>query len=170
MIYMKRQALLVGSLACFFAGAAVQAAQTLSSVDEFQATSGEFGPRDQMPGAALYGRHCVSCHNGSVPKAPQTMWLEMMSPVAVLKALNQGVMQSQAAALSPVERIDIAQYLTQRRADEAGKIARAPLCKGVETAFDATRPAIRAGWGHDTARYVTAQDADFPRQIFPDCS
>ncbi len=167
MICRKNSALLVGTLACFLMSTALQAAQTLSSVDEFQATSGEFGPRDQMPGAALYGKHCVSCHNGSVPKAPQTMWLEMMSPVAILKALNEGVMQPQAAALSPTERVDVAQYLTQRRADEAVKPARAPLCKGVETSFDAGRPAIRAGWGHDTARYVTSDDAGFSAADIP---
>ncbi len=163
----KNIVLLVGMLAFSSMSAFVAAAQTLSSVDEFQATSGEFGPRDQMPGAALYSRHCVSCHNGSVPKAPQTMWLEMMSPVAILKALNQGVMQSQAAALSPTQRVDVAQYLTQRRADEADKTARAPVCTDKETTFDASRPAIRAGWGHDTARYVTAEDAGFSAADIP---
>lgn len=157
----------IGALAGFLMSASLQAAQMLSSTDEFQATSGEFGPRDQMPGAALYGKHCVSCHNGTVPKAPQTMWLEMMSPMAILKSLNQGVMQTQATALSPTQRIDVAQYLTQRRIDESEKVARAPLCNGGETTFDATRPAIRAGWGHDTARFVTAEDAGFSAADIP---
>lgn len=76
-------------------------------------------------------------------------------------------MQSQPTALSPVERIDIAQYLTRRRADEAEKLALAPLCKGGGTAFDAGRPAIRVGWGHDTARYVTAEDAGFSAADIP---
>jgi hypothetical protein len=80
-IFRQCTVLLVGSLACFLMSSALPAPQTLSSVDEFQATSGEFGPCDQMPGAALYGPHCVSCQDGTVPKAPQTMWLEMMSPV-----------------------------------------------------------------------------------------
>lgn len=90
MMVMKRQALLAGVLACLLVSTALQAAQTLTSTDEFQATSGEFGPRDQMPGAALYGKHCVRCYNGSEPKAPQTMWLEKNEPGSNPEGVESG--------------------------------------------------------------------------------
>lgn len=146
--------------------AATDEPAVLSSVDEFQATSGEFGPRDQMPGAGLYAKHCAYCHNGSVAKAPQTMWLEMMSPQSILKAMNDGIMQPQAAAISALDRTHIAEYLTQRRATAAEVVAPAPACKAGQK-FDADKLPVRAGWGHDTARFVSAADAGFAASAIP---
>ncbi len=138
----------------------------LSSVDEFQATSGEFGLRHSMPGAELYAKHCAQCHNGTVPKAPQTMWLEMMSPQAILKVMNGGIMQPQAASLSAEARVHIAEYLTQRRANTEEALPRAPQCSGKDQ-FEANKPAVRAGWGHDTARFVSADQAGFSASEIP---
>ena len=148
--------------ALLFGVATARAAEpaVLSSVDEFQANTGDFGPRETMPGAALYADHCAHCHSGRVPKAPQTMWLEMMSPQAVLKAMNEGVMQPQAGLLSSAERVHVAEYLTRRRATTAETVPHAPACTGATT-FAADRPPIQAGWGHDTARHVTAAQAGF---------
>jgi polyvinyl alcohol dehydrogenase (cytochrome) len=94
------------------------------------------------------------------------MWLEMMSPQAVVKALNEGVMQPQAATLSTADRIHIAEYLTQRRASSVGVIARAPACADGQR-FASGKPPVRAGWGHDTARFVSAADAGFDAAAIP---
>ena len=74
---------LVGLLALAGCSGADEPPAQLESTDQFQATSGDFGPREEMPGAALYGTHCASCHAGQVPKAPHLSWLEMMTPAAV---------------------------------------------------------------------------------------
>jgi cytochrome c5 len=73
---------------------------TLKSTDDMVAKTVDFGPRDQMPGAPLYAEHCAACHNGGVPKAPHLTWLEMMSPRAIVRSLENGLMQTQGVALS----------------------------------------------------------------------
>ena len=64
--------------------------------DDFRATAGEFGPRDDMPGAALYTTHCNHCHDGTVPKAPHIVWLELMTPKTILATMHEGIMQQQS--------------------------------------------------------------------------
>ncbi len=46
------------------------------------------------------------CHNGTVPKAPNQVWVEMMAPDAILAAMNGGLMSKQASSLSGQERVD----------------------------------------------------------------
>ena len=116
----------------------------LSSTDELQATSGEFGPREEMPGAALYAENCAHCHGGQVPKAPHLSWLEMMTPDAVLASMNAGVMAPQSAALDDEQRVDIAQYITRARVGST-VVADLPMC--TDGGFDLTRPPAAVGWG-----------------------
>ena len=70
---------------------------TLDSTDQFQATSDDLGPREEMPGAALYAEHCASCHEGGVSRSPHLAFLEMMTPKAVYASMTDGIMQSQSA-------------------------------------------------------------------------
>ena len=84
--------------------------------DDFRATAGEFGPRDDMPGAALYTTHCSHCHDGTVPKAPHIVWLELMTPKTILAAMNEGIMQQQSSHLTDEERRHITEYLTLTQA------------------------------------------------------
>jgi len=73
-------------------------------------------PRAQSrDGAALFARHCASCHEGSGDaRAPSRSALGERSPDAILEALVGGVMTTQGAALSDAERRTIAEYLTGR--------------------------------------------------------
>lgn len=125
----------------------------LNSTDEFQATTGDFGPREEMPGAALYGRACAHCHAGQVPKAPHISWLEMMTPGAVLRAMNGGIMASQAALLSAVEREHIAEYITRARVG-SDVVVSPPMCSDGHAGFNLQSRPEAVGWGHDTARFV----------------
>ncbi len=128
--------------------------ETLQSTDQFQATSGDFGPREEMPGAALYAQHCVHCHDGTVPKAPHFSWLEMMTPAVLLKSLEAGVMQPQAAMLSDLERRHVVEYITRAPADTVASQA-LPMCEeGAVLDRGASPP--RVGWGHDTSRFTPA--------------
>lgn len=141
--------------------------ETLSSTDQFQATADDLGPRDKMPGAALYVQHCGQCHNGSVPKAPHFSWLEMMTPGAVLKSMNEGLMQSQSQALSEQERRDIAEYVTRTSLNQETAEVRAPMC-GAEKRPDQSMPPPRVGWGHDTSRFTPAEAGGIDVATAPD--
>ena len=67
--------------------------------------------RESMPGKPLYAQHCASCHDGAVAKAPHRDMLGLMTAGAVLRALEAGVMQAQAAMLSPADRAALASHL-----------------------------------------------------------
>lgn len=131
------------------------AAEKLSSTDQFQATSVDFGPREEMPGAALYKDHCAHCHNGTVPKAPHFIWLEMMTPATMLKTLNEGIMKREAEALSQEERRAVVEYVTRAPAD-TNTVVSLPVCSDGVDGFDSASPPAKVGWGHDTARYTDA--------------
>ena len=134
---------------------------TLDSTDQFQATSDDFGPREEMPGAALYAEHCALCHEGGVSKSPHLAFLEMMTPWAVYASMTDGIMQPQSAHLNDEQRTHIAEYITRARLDSETVAARAPTCTGEAAAFDRSRPVPKVGWGHDTRRFVDAGLAGF---------
>ncbi len=143
------------------------APETLTSTDQFQATGGDFGPREEMPGAALYATHCAQCHDGTVPKAPHFTWLEMMTPAVMLKALNEGIMAPQAAHLDAAARRHIVEYVTRAPADTIATHT-VPFCADGAT-FDAASRPVKVGWGHDTNRFTPATaggiDADQARRL-----
>ena len=68
-------------------------------------------------GAALYQEHCEQCHGGKVSKAPQLSLLQIMSAGSILRAMESGVMQEQAAALDGEQRRALAEHLTGQSVD-----------------------------------------------------
>ena len=140
---------------------------TLDSTDQFQATSDDFGPREEMRGAALYAEHCALCHEGGVSKSPHLAFLEMMTPKAVYASMTDGIMQPQSAHLSDEQRTHIAEYITRARLDSETVAARAPACTGEAAAFDSSSPVPKVGWGHDTRRFVDAGLAGFEAEDVP---
>ena len=140
---------------------------TLDSTDQFQATSDDFGPREEMPGAALYAAHCALCHEGGVSKSPHLAFMEMMTPKAVYTSMKDGIMQPQSAHLSDEQRTHIAEYITRARLDSETIAARAPACTGEAAGFDRSRPVPKVGWGHDTRRFVDASLAGFGVEDVP---
>ncbi len=148
-------------------GALQETASVLESTDEFRAVDADLGPRDELPGAALYATHCASCHNGTVPKAPNLHWLEMMTPAAIVKSLNEGVMQPQAAALSEAERAHIAEYITQLPIGTEAELAYAPSCAADVKPISVAAGVLRAGWGYDTTRFIPAAVAGLSAADLP---
>ncbi len=130
----------------------------VESTDEFVVKTADLGPRDEMPGAAIYAANCASCHNGTVPKAPHITFLEMLSPGAVLETMNAGIMRAQAESLSDAERRQVAEYITYQPADAAVDLAYAPAC-AADVAPDLGAGVQKTGWGHDTRRYADADMA-----------
>jgi polyvinyl alcohol dehydrogenase (cytochrome) len=98
------------------------------------------------PGAALYQRHCAACHEGGVAEAPSRAALERLSIDAVYAALTDGIMQSQAAALSDTERQQLASALGQRRHGAANTVVNA--CD-TTVAGESKASLSWQGWGAD---------------------
>lgn len=108
------------------------------------------------PGKAIFADHCAMCHEGGMPKAPHRESLETMAPDAILHALDDGIMQQQAAHLSQLQRRQVAEYLTKTDLATYRPAPGATMCVGAAKAFDLKRPPAPAGWGYDTRRFVPA--------------
>lgn len=125
----------------------------VKSTDEFIARSGDAIDLEAHPGKELFAANCATCHDGRVPKAPATVWLEMMSPDAILGSLNGGVMTAQAAHLGDTEKRLITEYLTRVSLENYKPPAAPKMCSADRMNFDGAPPAA-VGWGHNTARHV----------------
>jgi polyvinyl alcohol dehydrogenase (cytochrome) len=77
--------------------------------------------------AELFKQHCASCHENAAAapgaRIPPVSVLKAMTPTAILRALEGGVMRSQAAVLSTNERQALANFLgtavtVERRRDQ----------------------------------------------------
>ncbi len=100
------------------------------------------------PGERPYLEHCAGCHEGGVYKAPHRMFLAMMAPEAILASLD-GIMASQAAALSTEAKRAVAEYLSGRPLSAGPPSAPAPAC--ANTDLDMQQPPAQRGWGIDLA-------------------
>lgn len=129
----------------------MDAAPALSAADkeDFDKLRGSVTGGAAHPGAALYQANCARCHSKPVPRAPDKTFLEMLPGDTILATLTDGVMQPMAAALTPDERRQVAEYL----AGATGSRQRiAPLaCAAGTSAFDYTKPPPFPGWGLDRA-------------------
>lgn len=116
-------------------------------------------------GEAIYQKHCSSCHEGNVPRAPHNIVFRMSPPERILEAMNSGVMQGQAAALSAEERVAVATYLAGSQPSEVVD-AKMAMCA------DGSGPQAGAGggtvssWGMDNrnSRFVGADIAGITPQ------
>ena len=79
-------------------------------------------------GAALFQQHCEQCHGGKVAKAPPVSLLQIMSASSVLRAMEHGIMQEQAAALNGDQRRLVAEYLTGQKLGAGSAAPPAPAC------------------------------------------
>ena len=116
------------------------------------------GPEPVPAGESLYRQHCEQCHGGTVAKAPPISLLQIMSPGSILRAMEQGVMQSQAAAMSAAERRTLAEHLTGQALAPGATTPPAPRCEGTRARFDFDAQPDTQGWGvtHDNRRYFDA--------------
>ncbi|MBI1392378.1 MAG: PQQ-binding-like beta-propeller repeat protein [Alphaproteobacteria bacterium] len=130
------------------------------STDEFVSRTGAGIDLSHHGGDELFAANCAGCHNGQVPKAPATVWLEMMAPDAILGAMTDGIMSAQAAHLTVDEKREVAEYLTRTSLEDYKPPAPPPLCGPGKMGFEGAPPA-KVGWGHDTKRFVPEDVAGF---------
>ena len=122
---------------------------------------------EKWPGAAVYRTNCSGCHEGQVPKAPHKMFLQMMTPGTILEALDHGMMQQQAAALSGEQRRQVAEYLAATTFEAAASARSAPRCAGAPAEFNKNLPPAAVGWGYDNSRFIPANVAKLTREEVP---
>ena len=114
----------------------------------------------------LFQKNCASCHQaaaGAEARVPQIAALKTMTPAAILRTLESGIMKSQAAPLSGDERQKIANFLgtavtVERRREEIANPCPAGAARGrtlrvgrvgaagsrTRASFRRTRPASQA--------------------------
>jgi len=119
--------------------------------------------------APLFHKHCASCHEAGASadaRIPQKAALTTMTPSAILKALETGIMRQQGAPLSTNERMAVASFLgtavtRERRLDEIANSCPAGAAWNDSPGW--------TNWGAGLAnrRFQTAQDAGLTAQDLP---
>ncbi len=129
--------------------------------DGMQAINNAQRARDAMPGKAIYDKTCASCHNGAVKKAPHRDMIGLMTPEAILSVLDKGVMQANAATLTPDERKQVSEYLGGALMGTTEVVA-LPTCTS-DSVLDLNKPPkLRGnGMGERNTRRVSTADAGF---------
>ncbi len=101
-------------------------------------------------GATVYQTHCAACHDAAAGRVPRPAALRAMSSNAILDALDNGVMKTQAAGMTEQERKAVAMYLgkpavtrTNTAAGSCGPEKRGSVPSRASTAW--------SSWGADAA-------------------
>src|SRR5688572_26257680 len=80
-------------------------------------------------GEALFTQHCAACHLSPVEDdIPNRIQMGEFAPNAIVESLTDGTMRLQGQALSPVERVAIAELLTGRPVLAASAPVQQGLC------------------------------------------
>lgn len=145
------------------------ALRTLAAVVPLSVLFASHASAQEADGATLYTRHCATCHDAGVNRAPLLDALRVMPAERVLAALETGSMITMANNRTAAERRSIAEFVS-------GKSLSTPLvttppsaamCRATGT-FDPATGARWDGWGRNTAntRFQDAPGltaADVPR-------
>ncbi|MEQ8689741.1 MAG: PQQ-binding-like beta-propeller repeat protein [Pseudomonadales bacterium] len=119
--------------------------------------------REAMPGKQHFEQACAVCHasldpNQRVHKAPHKDMIGLMTPEAILAAMTQGVMRTEASGLSEQQQIEVAEYLAGTALGTAQ--ADIPQCDA-DIQFDALSAPAVLNWGLDLTnkRHQSRQEA-----------
>ncbi|MEO8674098.1 MAG: PQQ-binding-like beta-propeller repeat protein [Casimicrobiaceae bacterium] len=96
------------------------------------------------PQEAVFAQNCAVCHNNPATRAPGRASLKAMSPAFINEALTNGIMKAQGSALSPAQRVSLAEYLTGQKIGV--QAAMAGRCTGTPAPFTLAGPSYN-GWG-----------------------
>lgn len=129
--------------------------QQVPSTDDLLSKTGDAIDIANHPGKALFESNCLVCHDGRVPKAPAAIWLEMMSPDALINVMKDGIMSAQASNLSTDEQLQVAEYITRTSLQDYVPPTPPAQCSADRMGFDGNPPA-KVNWGHDNSRFIPA--------------
>src|SRR4029453_18819266 len=118
----------------------------------------------------LFAQNCASCHEAAAAapgaRIPPVSVLKTMTPTAILRALETGIMKTQAAVLSTNERQAVANFLgtastIERRRDELSN----PCSAG--TAWKDAPGWANWGAGPTNMRFQAAKEAGLKAEDLP---
>jgi polyvinyl alcohol dehydrogenase (cytochrome) len=123
---------------------------------------------DDPYAAQLFQKHCARCHDSAEAngRIPQVSVLKTMTPTAIQRTLESGVMKTQAAPLSADERLRVASFLGTAVTLERKREEIPNLCQG----DDQSHPtASWTNWGGGLAntRFQPVKDAGIEAQDVP---
>jgi polyvinyl alcohol dehydrogenase (cytochrome) len=125
---------------------------------------------DDPYAAQLFQKHCAGCHQstaGANGRIPQVSVLKTMTPAAIQKTLDSGVMKTQAAALSADERLRIASLIGTAVTLERKREEITNLCQNRATGI--SQSTAWASWGGNlgNTRFQASKDAGIDAQDVP---
>ncbi|MEO6387388.1 MAG: PQQ-binding-like beta-propeller repeat protein [Croceibacterium sp.] len=124
-------------------------AQQVAPAAPFHDPYGKTQEQVLAAGASIFQGTCSTCHDNPASHAPGTRALGMLTPESVLRALTDGRMKAQAAALTEEQRADVAQFVSGRVLGQGQAIAAPLMCTGAAAQFDWSKPPVFPGWGFD---------------------
>ena len=107
------------------------------------------------PREAMFQQNCAICHNNPATRAPGAGSLHAMSPSFIVDALTSGIMQGPGAALSPAQRVSIAEYLTGKKVSD--EVPMAGRCTAAPTLSITDGPSFN-GWGANPENWRFQRD------------
>ena len=118
----------------------------------------------------LFQKNCAPCHqaaSGAEARIPQIAALKTMTPAAILRTIESGIMKSQAAPLSGDERQKVANFLgtavtVERRRDEL-----ANPCPASAAPWKNTPSWASWGGGLTNTRFLPANEAGIQADSVP---
>src|SRR3984957_13698697 len=93
---------------------------------------------------ASFEQHCAACHAVPTTSAPPRSAMRAMSPSFIVETLTSGMMKAQGAALTPEERVALAEYLTGRKV--GAETPMAGRCAAAAPPLSLDGPSFN-GWG-----------------------
>lgn len=110
-------------------------------------------------GAALYKAHCASCHDAPAGRVPALSALRAMTPALLVRALEGGVMKTQAEGLSAAERYALVGYIAAPQNTKPAPLPASAFCGAPAPSLpDLSKRPRWTGWSTD-ANNTRFQDA-----------
>ena len=151
------RAVLAGAALCASAG--LVRAQQSATNEQLAAEGTAIGdPHDSTSeasrtlGGNVYRENCAVCHDTGANRAPQVGVLFLLPPRMVVRALTDGAMRAQGAALNPAEKVAVAEFVTHHAITDEAADPAPPRCQGRAARFDLADRPMLDGWGFDAAQ------------------
>lgn len=123
---------------------------TLSAL--FACLPSAFASAQGPEGEGLFQRHCAVCHTNPVEAdIPTRQAMAELTPNAIVQSLTEGNMRLQGQALTPAERITVAELITGRPLAAQSSAPTTGFCTSTPPMTSLDTGSVWNGWGPDTS-------------------